>query len=835
MKAFHTVAIPHDDILEGRLTMDVFAADLWELFNGRGAEEYKDPEIFFQKTYVTEGLENLLDVVGKRVRGEGGDPVVQVQTPFGGGKTHALIAIYHKAREWGAKTVVIVGTPLSAKETLWGLLEEQLTGKRQDFDELFSNGRDQLRTLLEEHQPMVILMDELLDYVTKAAAVRVEDSTLAAQSMEFMKELTEAVGTLERVSLLITLPSSLLEHFDERAEQLFQQMQRVSGRVEKIYTPVEDHEISHVVRRRLFADVNERMVGEIIDGFIEYARREGLLPESAEPSNYRKRFEASYPFQPEVIDALYQRWGSFSTFQRTRGVLRLLALVVFALKDQALPYISLADFDLADQEIRRELLKHIGPEFDSVIAADITGPEAGAKKISGGLGKAYQGLRIGERVARSIFMYSFSGGPERGANLLDVKRTAAVLETPAAVIAEAVDALKTQLFYIQAEGGRYFFTNQPNLNRLMVTRIENIEEMEQKDLELELLKSRISGADLKVFPPWPDEPSEIPDTPDLKLVIFRKSDETLQQRFLEDKGEKPRVHRNTLFFLTPNESERPAFDQLGRRFLAYRDLGSDSSIGLTDEQREEVKQGIKRSKSDLNDSLRRMYRMVYVPVKDGFKLIDLGIPTFGENRGLDQEVYDRLRSEGEILEKLAPSVIKERYLHDRDWVSTEQLYQASLTTPGEMRMASAEAWQGSISEGVRLGVFGLGELEAEKPYCRYFRELPSVDLNESEVIIREALCQSGEEPEREDTTEVGQEDETEAGVQPDARTGFSLRFGVPQGQVASLMGLLNFLQSRFKRMDLTLSVEDGDISDQDYEDKVKETFRQMGVEVTEGE
>lgn len=835
MKAFHTIAIPHDDILEGRLTMDVFAADLWELFNGRGAEEYKDAEIFFQKTYVTEGLENLLDVVGKRVRGEGGDPVIQIQTPFGGGKTHALIAIYHKAREWGVKPVVIVGTPLSAKETLWGLLEEQLTGKRRDFDELFSNGRDQLRALLEQHQPMLILMDELLDYVTKAAAVRVEDSTLAAQSMEFMKELTEAVGTLERVSLLITLPSSLLEHFDERAEQLFQQMQRVSGRVEKIYTPVEEHEIAHVVRSRLFADIDEGMAGEIIDGFVEYARREGLLPQGVEPSEYRKRFEASYPFQPEVIDALYHRWGSFSTFQRTRGVLRLLALVVYALKDQTLPYVSLADFDLADQEIRRELLKHIGPEFDSVIAADITGPEAGAKKISGGLGKAYQGLRLGERVARSIFMYSFSGGPERGANLLDVKRTGAVLETPAAVISEAVDALKTQLFYIQAEGGRYFFTNQPNLNRLMVTRIENIEETQQTDLELELLKSRISGAGLKVFPPWPDEPSEIPDTRDLKLVIFREADQTLLQRFLEEKGEKPRVHRNTLFFLAPNESERPAFDQLARRFLAYRELGSDPSIGLTDEQREEVKQGIKRSKSDLNDSLRRMYRMVYVPAKDGLKLIDLGIPTFGENRGLDQEVYDRLRSEGEILEKLAPSVIRERYLHDRDWVSTEQLYQASLTTSGEMRVASAEAWQESISEGVRLGIFGLGELEAEKPYCRYFKEQPSVDLNESEVIIREALCQDREDSEPEDTTDVGQEDETDTGIQPDAKTGFSLRFGVPQGQVASLMGLLNFLQSRFKRMDITLSVEDGDISDQDYEDKVKETFRQMGVEVTEGE
>ncbi len=95
-RAFHTIAIPHDDILQGRLTLDVFAADLWEVYHGRGPEEYRDSTLFFQKTYLTDGLRNLLEVVQKRLAGQGGDPVIQMQTPFGGGKTHALIALYHK-------------------------------------------------------------------------------------------------------------------------------------------------------------------------------------------------------------------------------------------------------------------------------------------------------------------------------------------------------------------------------------------------------------------------------------------------------------------------------------------------------------------------------------------------------------------------------------------------------------------------------------------------------------------------------------------------------------------------------------------------------------------
>lgn len=349
MTAFHTIAIPHDDILQGRLTMDVFAADLWDVYKNRGSEEYRNPTLFFQKTYQTEGLKTLLEVVRSRLEGQGGDPVIQIQTPFGGGKTHALIAMYHRAKEWGAKPVVMVGTALSSKDTLWGALEEQLTGKKQAMTGQVTPGRDAIRELLEPLGPVLILLDEMLEYVTKVAGVAVAESTLAAQTIAFLQELTEAVATMERVSLVITLPASLMEHFDARAEQLYQQMQRVSGRVEKIYTPVQEHEITQVIRCRLFSHVNTKKAEQEIGRFMEYAQRETLLPAGMEASEYRERFQAAYPFLPEVVDVLYQRWGSFSTFQRTRGVLRLLALVVHALKDRANPYITLADFDLANQ------------------------------------------------------------------------------------------------------------------------------------------------------------------------------------------------------------------------------------------------------------------------------------------------------------------------------------------------------------------------------------------------------------------------------------------------------------------------------------------------------
>ena len=229
MTPFHTIAVPHRDILEGRLTMEVFAADLWEVFRGTAPDEYKDPTQFFQKTYQTDGLKNLLSIVEGRLNAQGGDPVIQIQTPFGGGKTHALIAMYHKASKWDVQKVVLVGTPMSASDTLWGMLEKQLTGKVARFDGLTSPGRDALYQLLSENQPVLILMDEVLEYMTKAAGVPVGNSTLASQTLAFMQELTEAAAILERVALVVTLPSGTMEHYDQGAEQLFRQLGQIAG------------------------------------------------------------------------------------------------------------------------------------------------------------------------------------------------------------------------------------------------------------------------------------------------------------------------------------------------------------------------------------------------------------------------------------------------------------------------------------------------------------------------------------------------------------------------------------------------------------------------------
>jgi len=443
MKTFTAVAVPHEDILQGRLTMDVFAADLWEVYKKRSPAEYQDADIFFKKTYLTKGLQNLLEMMKKRLQGKGGDPIIQLQTPFGGGKTHALIALYHKAKEMKANIIVFSGDkyPVGENElTLWEEMEKQLTGKVEKLKGKNPPGGEKLMQLFEEYQPLLILLDEVHQYVVKASGLKAGEVSLATQTIVFLQELTGAIKSLDKTLLVASLPSSD-PYKDVKSEELLNSLQSVLGRMKRIYEPVHEDEIYPVVRRRLFSSINEKDAKNIIEEFLNYAEKEKIFSEGIEKADYRDRFLKSYPFQPEVIDILYKRWGSFPDFQRTRGVLRLLSLLIYSLKESKIPFIRLCDFDLRNDGIRRELIQYIGNEFDSVIAQDITSSDSGAKKVDKSLGSSYLPYSFGTKVATTIFMYSFSGGREKGCSMNEIKMSSAEMDVPSSIIVEAVSKL----------------------------------------------------------------------------------------------------------------------------------------------------------------------------------------------------------------------------------------------------------------------------------------------------------------------------------------------------------------------------------------------------------
>ena len=265
-KPFHTIAVPHKDILEGRFTLDVYAADLWQVYHKTGPEEYYDSKEFFKKTYLTRELINLMDIVGRRIKGQGGDPIIQLQTPFGGGKTHTLIALYHKAAEWGAKSVVIVGEDLNSGssiqsfETPWGILEKQLSGNIKEFSGHIPPGGDQIRKMLEKKAPVIILMDEMIPYLNKCDAVKVQDKNFASLVLDFIQTLTNVVSSINNVSFILTTTPSNPNDKSQRGVELVSQLQNAIGRIDVGRSPVQDEEISSIIRKRLFSNLKETEV-----------------------------------------------------------------------------------------------------------------------------------------------------------------------------------------------------------------------------------------------------------------------------------------------------------------------------------------------------------------------------------------------------------------------------------------------------------------------------------------------------------------------------------------------------------------------------------------------
>jgi hypothetical protein len=198
--------------------------------------------------------------------------------------------------------------------------------------------------------------------------------------------------------------------------------------------------------------------------------------------------------------------------------------------------------------------------------------------------------------------------------------------------------IKSNLFLLQNVNDKYVFLNQPNLNRILLTKIENVKDKEVVELEHQLLKNQMIGDKFKIYL-WPSAPKDIPDTQDLKLVVIREKNQSFMNDVIERKGEAPRVYRNMIFFLTPIETERSSFSEVMKRRIAYVD--TDKTLNLNDTQRNEIRNNLKKDVETLNDAIRRFYRIVYVPARDGFKEIDLGIPTYGENRSVDYDVYDK--------------------------------------------------------------------------------------------------------------------------------------------------------------------------------------------------
>ena len=854
------VTTPHKDIREGKLSEAIFAADLGDVVYAKAPLEYKDASIFFQKTYLTQGLKNLLENVLSRLSGGKGDPVIQLQTPFGGGKTHALLALYHVVenrekvkhldvisklpKPENAKVVVFVGThadPLKGR-TPWGEIAHQLGvyNKVKEHDEKRrSPGKETLNELLGD-TPVLILIDELVEYMVKA-------KDFADQISAFSQEITETVKSKDNCCLICTLPSSAA--YGEAGERALSELQRIYGRVEAVYTPVEGVEIYEVIRKRLFDDFGDDGIRkEVAQTYFDLYQKLGTdVPADVKELEYRERIEHAYPFHPELIDVLHERWGSYPTFQRTRGVLRLLAHIVADQYKQrvASPLIQSSSVNLENQAIRREFIKHIGNEFDSVIAADVAGKSAKAPKIDKEMGSEYEKYAIASGIATSVFLYSFSGAERKGTNLPWIRVALLREGIPHTIVGDAIGKLEEELWYFHSERKQYSFKNQPNLNRVIVDREETISGEKIRE-ELKGITQKNAGKALEVYL-WPEGQSDIPDNRNLKLTILSpeflydsEKGKKLVTEFSEKAGIGFRVYKNILFTIAMDNAQYVSLSKSLKRFLALSDIQSDKGLleTLTRDSQDELKKKLKEAEKEIPFRILTAYRHLALLEKSGLNWKDLGIPTVGTSVAISDRVKQYLKDQERILPRLTPKyMIDKAFAKDENEKALRDINELFLKTPGMSVVENENVLFDAGKEGVRSGFIGVRE--GSEVY--YKQDVsPTIDS----VILRGEVAEEmkGMEVRVKETQEVREKREEYGGrigevTEDKGIKRVTLRAKVPWDKLSSIItGVIGPLKDKGQAPEITIEIKaetEEKFDRTTLDTKVKETLLQIGAEIEE--
>jgi predicted AAA+ superfamily ATPase len=770
IEPWRKIAEPHEDIRKERFDPAVFAADLGILLRDEGPIDYRDPVTFFKKTYLTDGLSNLLLDALHRLSGKrGGEAVVQVQTPFGGGKTHVVIALYHLMahpdqihhlpsiqdlleqaeleRVPECRIAALIGTALDPHgretedgiriRTLWGEMAYQLGGsdlyhRVQESDEAqVAPGTDTLLRLLDATGPVIILVDEILEYATKVGGVTVGEGTLLGQTLAFLQEFSTVAANRPQTMLVGALPSSYLERFDASAQKAFQQLNKIFGRLEQIRTPVEGAEIYEILRRRLFEDVgSEAQRREIAEAYWDYYQAHaGDLPRKVREVSYRERMVRAYPFHPELVDILYERWGSLPNFQRTRGVLRLLAMVVGDLykRGSNAGMIQPAHINLSNSRIRREFVNLVDNAYETVVGSDIAGHAAKAPQIDQELGGEYARERIAEGLATSIFLYSHTGGTDKGAVLPQLRLSILHPEMAPALVADALDRLVDRRPYYLYEDPKWRFDKVANLNKILVEREDAIKSKEIRTRIRSTLGDLVGQRTFRRTYLWPQEDRDVTDDRRLGLVVVDldypagdKGTRAFITAVLKQHGEAFRNYRNTLVFLVPDRAEIDRASEAARNLLALESIAADygGSDRLTDKQQENLEKDLSNARSALPQIVYQVYRHIFIPAEgEEWLHFDMGMQLLKGDRSLSHEVWEHLVGRDRILERLDPHLIRgQRWTL---WPEPEQPLAVSQLRDYFARytqlpmLASDEVLLQTIVRGVEIKLFGYGQRASE--------------------------------------------------------------------------------------------------------------------------
>jgi predicted AAA+ superfamily ATPase len=630
------VVTPHPDVASGNYRQAEFAADLGQVARGEGADEYRHPREFFQRTFLTEGLRHLLTNALLRLEANAGDPVVELLTNFGGGKTHSMLALYHLAsgvpvsdlpgiepmlqqvgvsRPPLAQRAILVGTALSPGQahtksdgtvvrTLWGDLAWQLLGKdgyalvAEADRQGVSPGSDVLRQLFAAASPCLILIDEWVAYMRQLYGVSGLPAGSFDANLSFAQALTEAAKAAPKTLLVASIPASDIEIGGEGGREAVVRLRNTFGRLESTWRPASAEEGFEIVRRRLFEPITQQRDFTARDAVARaftdlYRTQSQEFPSDCREGDYERRLKAAYPIHPELFDRLYNDWSQLDRFQRTRGVLRLMAAVIHALweRQDAGLLILPASVPIDDPLVQYELTRYLEDPWTPIIERDVDGANSLPLRLDRehpNLGR-YSATR---RVARTIYLGSAPTlqTANRGIEEQRIKLGCVQPGESVPIFGDALHRLTEQANHLYVQGKRYWYSTQPSVTRLAQDRAAQLD----RDVVLALIEHRLRaeqgtrGSFARIHA-CPASSGEIPDERDARLVILRPayvhaakdvaSPALIEAAtILEQRSTSPRYNANTLVFLAADRTRGEELEQAARQYLAWKSIEDEQEI-----------------------------------------------------------------------------------------------------------------------------------------------------------------------------------------------------------------------------------------------------------------
>ena len=799
LPAWFNSILPQYDIRNGQLDESIFAANIEEVATGTAPVVYQDIVSFFDRTYITDGMRDLIRRVVQALNGkESQNRVISLQTGFGGGKTHSLISLYHVVKDSrtfknlaiaqaildpddmpqfdNAKVAVFTHHTVGVADghqveddivthTLWGELAWQLGGRegyervRNADIQMLAPTDQEIKPIIEKAAPALILIDELADYCNRASGKVVGSGTLFTQTNSFIQTLTQVVASVPKTVLICTLPASATEvASSEIGQEILSALETRVVRVGSGVKPVDDDEIFEVVRRRLFDKMEKPEVIEQVARKYKdmYHNRRDALPLEADRVAYVERIKKAYPFHPELIDLFRVRWGSDSRFQRTRGVLRLLASIVKDLwlrrstlvGTQAL--IQTSDVQLENlPTLQSTITSLMGAQWDSVMHADVFGTISNAYKLD----EQNAGNNIGQyhlstAVTTTVLLASIGASSQKGQSLKQLKLC---LLKPDAFQHIDIDSTVNQLenvvhyMYRSSIGGEqsYWFQSKPNINILINQAKGDVKEDEVNGEIMQMVKQAVANvAKVKVLV---DPTGDVPEQKQLTFVILHpkytvaaggnvsRSAQQIIKQIAQMRGTTQRVYRNTMLYLVCSEAGKAALSTKLREYLACDKIIKEYSSQLDNDQRKDVLDRKKQSGDSAKEHLVHAYNTVVKCVREDLQTIEVSSFTSDFAAQLSVNTLQELHENGIVLRKIGLNIINRHGLMPtiEKPVKVNDLYEAFLRFDDKPMILNADAVKDTVNRYCDEGLWNVGTGEADR-YSRIYHNETVPFLNPQE-------------------------------------------------------------------------------------------------------